>query len=306
MCSCARTSRKGVAFRGATRPVLPVPVSSGTRPVNDSRTRTRLARTSCCRYPSNRTGVISTTALFVSPWNTVPPRRATYCGRYPRDRRGAATSRRPGRTVPSHETRHLRDTHRRGAKPLEPAQVQRLRRDEAHLLPDHRLHQRPTQRQRRGRSLPRRVEARHEHPHRPRRLHGAPRSLPSAARASLPARRARGPRTTPRPGPVLRTLDDTRRPRAERRENPRTGTSCSSDRHRLPNHRRSLRPARRHRLPEGAEPAPRPASPTPDRGTSTPTPCPRPRAGRSTSPRSRDPCPSTSTTGRSETSRGPG
>ncbi len=72
--------------------------------MNASFTRTRPARTSSCRDPSKRTGVISTTALFLSPWNTVPARRATSAGTYPRERKRAGTERRAGRTVPSRDT----------------------------------------------------------------------------------------------------------------------------------------------------------------------------------------------------------
>jgi hypothetical protein len=103
VCSCARTSRS-CPFRGSARPPLPVRISPSATPANDSFTRTRPARTSSFRPPDNRTGTISTTALFLSPWNAVPARRATSEGTSPRERNRDGSERRVGRTVPSRPT----------------------------------------------------------------------------------------------------------------------------------------------------------------------------------------------------------
>ena len=137
----------------------PRPLSPVRRPVNSSFTRTRSARTSCCREPSKRTGVISTTALFLSPWNTVSARRASSGGRSPGEepRRHANAGRRapcrPG-TPPSPPCPAPRDEGPGSCKLEAPPP------SELDPPADHRVHERPAQGQRRGLRVLREVEAR--------------------------------------------------------------------------------------------------------------------------------------------------
>ena len=78
-----RQHRPRLALPGNARPPLP----AGTSPFRHTREQQLhqhpRRQDQPFRAPAKRTGVISTTALFVSPWNTVPARRATSAARSP-------------------------------------------------------------------------------------------------------------------------------------------------------------------------------------------------------------------------------
>ena len=160
-----RTRASSTVAPGRRCPVRSRPVS---RPVKSSRNRTRRASSSCCRAALKRKGEISTTALFVSPWNTL----GSSLTRSPATRGNASarTARRPARTVPSLATSHLCLAERARNEAGESHGIQHAHPAELRPAADRGVHERPTEGQRGGLGVGGEVEAVNEDTHAARRL----------------------------------------------------------------------------------------------------------------------------------------